>query len=887
MSGRARPPRLARAILSRALPPDAHEFVTGDLDEEFASRRLSSSPSRAAFWYWSQALRSAWHTRRQESVMPRSRVSLQQILASIVGDARIAVRALRRARGYTTAAVLTLALGVGASIAIFSAVNEVMLRPLPFAAPDRLAMLWESNAERDWHQVHAAPANVADWRERARSFTDIAMLNDSTSAVSLGGGSEPAQVIVAQVSGNLFDVLGARPFLGRTFREDETFEAGRVVLSHRLWQRQFAADPAIVGRTIRLDGRSHEVIGVMGPAFRYEIANPDLWTTMPNLAARQGTVWFRRAHVVRAVGRLKPDVSFAQARAELTAISLDLEREYPDTNVGMRGGLTPLKTYLVGDERRTTLLLLLGAVGLLQLIACFNVANLTMGRGVARRSEVAVRAALGAGRRRLVRQMLTESLVLAGVGTALGVGLGYAGLQAITAVSPPELEGLVFRADWRLLTFVVALAAGSAVLFGTWPAWRASTVDAAGSLRDGTRTGSAGRSRLLAANGLVAFEIAIAVLLVVAAGLMVRSLDELRRVPLGVDTANVLTFQLHPASGTYPDDDARVAFAERLVERMATIPGVVTAGISRGLPLTGYAWSSDFTIDRWAPDQFGIDVRHREATPGYFAALKIPVIDGRLFDDSDLAPGRNVPVVVNRAFAERYFPTESPVGRRIVFDRQPTERSHWYPIVGVVDNERKALTMAAQPEIIAHLRGDPPATFTFVLRTAVPPLSVVSTVRSAIGEMDREAPLLAVRTMDEVVYASRATERFVMLLLGAFAVSALLLAAVGVYGVANQAARARTREVGIRLALGAPGASIVRRFVARGTAFVGVGLAVGMAGALAGSRLLESFLFNVNPRDPLTLVVVTVVIAGVALAANVWPTWRATHVDPVTVLRSE
>jgi predicted permease len=739
--------------------------------------------------------------------------------------------------------------------------------------------------ERDWHQVHAAPANVEDWRTRLTSFAGIAFLNDFTSEMPLGGGREAGQVVVAQVSGNLFEVLGAAPLIGRTFRDSETYEDGRALLSHRVWQQQFSGDPSIVGRTIRLDGKPHEVVGVMGADFDFAITKADVWTTIPFLARRRGTPWFRRAHLVRPIGRLAPGATFDQARAELDAVALDLEREYPDLNKSMRAGLTPLKTFLVGDDRRTTLVLLLGAVGLLQLIACANVANLTLGRAVGRRSELALRAALGAGRGRLIRQLLTESAMLAAGGTLLGLALGFAGLEGIASMSPPELEGLVFRADWRLVLFVVGLGAASALIFGAWPAWRASRVDASGALADSTRTTSGGRRRTFATNVLVAGEIAIAVLLVVSAGLMVRSLDQMRRVPIGADTSNVLTFRIAPPTGTFTTDDARAAFAAQLEERIASLPGVRAVGVGRGLPLTGYAWSSDFTIDGWRPDQFGIDVRHREATAGYFTALGVPVLQGRLFERADVGPDRPYPVLVNRAFAERYFPGSSPVGRRVTFDRVPEAGSHWYPIVGVVENERKVLTMEPEPEIIADLASDPPGVFTYVVKTAVPPLSLTAAIRAEVASLDPETPLMEARTMDAVAREARAPERFVMLLLVVFAIAALVLASVGVYGVASQAARARTREVGIRLALGAPGASIVRGLAARGARFIALGIAAGVAGAVAGGHLLASLLFRVDPRDPLTLGAVTIVIGAVAMASTVWPTWKATRIDPVSVLR--
>jgi putative ABC transport system permease protein len=464
--------------------------------------------------------------------------------------------------------------------------------------------------------------------------------------------ADPVQAAATRVSGNTFDVLGVPPLLGRTFRDDETFTPGLAMLSHHTWQRHFASDQTIVGRSIRLDGRPHEVVGVMGPAFDYPFSDADVWVTFAGMEARQQSIWWRQAHVVRPFARLAPGATFDQAAAELTTIAADLEREYPQTNSGMRAGIGSMQTFLVGD-RRATLLLLLAAVGVLQLIACANVANLMLGRAVGRQQELAVRAALGAPRGRLIRQTLAESLVLAGGGTLLGLALGVAGLQAIASLSPPELDALVFRVDWRLAAFAAGLCVASAILAGVWPAWRSARVETTRHLADHSRSGTSGRTRLLAANSFVAFEIGLAVLLVVGAGLLVRSLDQLRRIDPGVDTSNVLTFQVHPSSGTFTSDGARAQFAVDFTQRLERLPGVVTAGAGRGLPLTGYSWTSDFTIDRWAPDQFGTDVRHREATPEYFTALRVPIMQGRLFGEQDLAAGAPVPVVGNQAFADR------------------------------------------------------------------------------------------------------------------------------------------------------------------------------------------------------------------------------------------
>ncbi|MEZ5318275.1 MAG: ADOP family duplicated permease [Vicinamibacterales bacterium] len=852
--GSPRPPRLARWLLGRLLPPEATEYVAGDLDEEWLRYRRPAGRVRAWAWYWAQTMRSILDTRDTEVSMtptPDRVPGPGARLVALAGDLRFAWRTLRRSPGYAAAALLTLGIGIGASVAIFSAVNDVLLRPLPFPDPSRLGALWESNVQRDWHQVEAAPANIEDWRARTTTFSDIAFANGFPQAVSLMTDEGPARAVVAEVSGTLFQVLGVPPMLGRTFRDDETYQPGLVVLSYATWRLHFGADPSIVGRTIRLDGRPHEVIGVMGPEFVYPISEADVWRTPAAMGARRQSIWWRQAHVVRPIGRLAPGASFAQADAELRAISADLEREHPDTNTGMVGGVTPLRTFLAGD-RRATLLLFLGAVGVLQLIACANLANLMLARATGREQELAVRAALGAGRARLVRQTLVESLLLAAGGTAIGLALGVAGLQAIAAVSPADLAGVAFHLDVRMAAFAIGLCLASAMLGGLWPAWRGTRVDPVRHIRDGARSGTAGRERLFAANAVVAFEVAMAVLLVSAAGLLVRSFDRIHRIDPGVDVSHVLTFQVHPSTGEFPNAGARAGFGINFAREIQTLPGVEVAGVGRGLPLTGYAWSSDFTIEGWGPGRFGLGVRHREEMPEYFQALRVPLVAGRMFDDRDLAPDAPVPVVVNQAFVDRYFPDASPVGRRVTFDREATADSYWYPIVGVVGNERKDLPTAPVPEIIAHLRGDVPSTLTFAVRTAVPPLSIVPQIRDVLASYDREAPLLAVRTMEQVAAEASAPARFAMTLFGAFAVAALLLAAIGVYGVANQAARARTREVGIRIALGAQGPTVVRQLMRRGAWFCGAGLAAGLAGVLAFSGLLESRLYEVDARDPAT-----------------------------------
>lgn len=801
---------------------------------------------------------------------------------------RLVLRGLLKRPSFTLLVLGTLGVGIGATTAIFSAVNEVMLRPLAVRDPSRLVMLWESNEERGWHQVQVAPANALDWREQVSAFEDVALVNETPLSRGLSAtGTATVPVTAVELSGNALSMLGARPMLGRTFRMDETWAdaAPVVVLGHDVWLSQFHADSGIVGKSIRLDGTSYEVIGVLAGGFKYPVTNTDLFVTFRWTAARRASIWFRQAHVERAIARLKPGVSLAQASQELAGVSTRLAAQYPNTNRGMKAGMTPLHRFLVGD-RRLSLLLLLGAVGLLQLIVCANVANLMLARALTRRQELAVRSALGAGRRRLLWEVLGESLAFAVLGSIIGLTLGVYGLDAIQAMRPDGLPDLVFRLDWRMLAFTAALAVTSAMLAGIHPALVSSRIDVQAQLAEGGRTGSAGRSGLLAAHALTAFEVAVAVILVAGAGLLVRSIGKLRDVDPGVNMDNVLTFEVSPPSGIYHSDPEKLVFAQRFLERIERIPGVVNAGAARVLPFTGPGWSSDFTMEGWPTDRYGVEVRHFEASAGYFRALQVPLLEGELLPDQ-LLPDRPRPVLVNKAFVDRYFPGESPLGRRVTFDRVPDSTSWWYTIIGVVGNERMELASETPPQIIGHLSSDTPGNMQYVVKTTTSPSGLVPQVRAALAAIDPEVPLRRVRTMNQVALDALAADRYLMVLLGVFAVVALGLAVVGVYGVAAQAARARTREIGIRLALGATTRDVLRTLMTRGLGFVAVGVAAGIGGALASGRVLGRLLFRVEPTDPLTLASVAALLFIVAVAAIIAPARKATRLDPRDVLTVE
>ena len=881
------PPAIARLLLRLSVRGAGKEFILGDLDEEYRRYVLPKIGSRMARrWYWSQAIRTASQY-RTPSRASRTRRKGSAFMSTLLVDLRFALRVMRRAPGFATLVVLTLGLGIGANAAIFSVVNEVMLRPLTFADPDRLVVLWESNVERGWEQVHAAPANVADWRERVSGFADVASYNSDERGATLTGQGAAVYVTVGVVSGNLFSVLGVHPGLGRGFTMDETWAESQPValMSHGMWQRQFGGDSTIVERTILLDGVSHEVVGVMPDGFTYQFNEAELWVPFRWTVARRESIWFRQAHVVRAVARLAPGVTHEQALGELQGVAAQLRSEYPQLNRSMDAGLTPIHRYLVGD-RRLPLALLFGAVILLQLIACANVGNLLLARAVGRRQELAVRSALGAGRSRMARQLLTESMAIAGIGAILGLALGAGLVRWMASLQPPNLPALAFHIDWRVVTFTFVVTVGSALLFGLAPMIRTVRLDLTGDLGHGSRGGSGNPRHRRAAGSFTVVQLALAVMLVIGAGLMLRSLVELRQVESGVDPTSVLTFAMTPPSGSYPTDRARADFTIRVVDRLRTIPGVREAGAVRQLALQGGGWTSDFTVEGWGPDEFGIEVKHREATPGYFRSLAVPVLAGQLFPQR-LTPGEPVPVVVNRAFVEQYFPDNSPVGRRITYNRIPDENSYWYTIVGVVGNERHRVADPPHPEIIAHLRGDMPGTPRIAIKTSVDPLSLVPAVRAAVAELDPDVPLVSVQTMADVVGAATARERFLVNLLGAFAVLALGLACVGVYGVAAEAARSRMREVGIRMALGASESDIVRGFLHRATGVIAVGLGLGLAGAVAGTRLMSSLLYGVGATDPVTFIAVPLLLTAMVLVSSYLPARRASAVDPVTVLRAE
>ena len=810
-------------------------------------------------------------------------------LEELVADARYTVRTMRRTPALAGAAILTLALGVGANTAIFSAVNAVILRPLPFSNPDQLYMLWEENPERGWYKQVAAPANMLDWKEQVAAFRGVMAYSDAFGSSTLTDGGEPTTVLPVQATGDFFSVLGARAALGRGFTDAETWQTGQriAVLSHHLWRDRFGSDPKIIGRTIQLDGAPVQVVGVMPASFAFPSEKADLWQPLGWSPDRRARVSFRRAHYLNVIARVKPDVTPEIANAQLQAVVKRLQNDYPQTNKLMGAGMTPLHEFLVGDTR-LPLLVLLGAVGLLLLIACANVGNLMLVKAAGQEREAALRLALGAGRRRLIRQALTESLVMSLVGGLAGVALGWWGTRALQAIQPQGmLRVSQFDFDWVVLGYVLAITTVSGVLFGIAPALWASRRLPLDALKGGGRGGSDSRRIRHWGERLVIGEVALALMLSVGAGLLVRSLMQLQNVDPGFDPNGVLTARLALPESKYDTGEKVLTFFTRLEERLRATPGVQSVGGVSQLALDNSGYSSDFIVEGWPAGKYGNEVVHRRVTPQYFKTMKTAVIAGRDFTPDDRANGPPV-VIINEALARKHFGAEDPIGKRIVFDRNPDSTSVWNTIVGVVKSQHQTkLSLEPSIEVFEPLSQSPTNGMFMVLRTSGDPASLGPALRRTVAELDRSLALESIRTMNAVRSVSLARERFVTTLLFLFASVGLALAVVGVYGVMAQMARRRVREMGIRLALGAQANDVRWMVVRNGLRLVVLGLVIGTAGALVATRAMQALLFGVATRDPLTFLSVPVVLVLTALLATWIPATFASRADPATALRAE
>lgn len=796
-------------------------------------------------------------------------------------DFRYGLRMLWKSPAFTLVAVLALALGIGANTSIFSVVNAVLLRPLPFAKPDRLVMVWEHSPRTGKTNV-ANPINFLEWRARNHSFERIAALVQVP--FNLSGDGEPEQVQGMLVSDGYFEILGAQAMLGRTFTPEED---GRghdrvVILSQGLWQRRYGSDPKILGRAITVNNGTLTVVGVMPSGFRFPDTKAELWSPM----AIDRAPAMRTGRYLWTVARLKPGASIGSAQADMDVIAKELERERPDFDAKWGITVVSLREQAVG-EVRPALLILLGSVGFVLLIACANVANLMLIRAGARGREIAIRASLGAARWRIVRQLLVESLTLAAAGGTLGLMIAVWLTDALVAAMPESISIYNVTAvslDRNVLLFTLALSVLTGVLFGVAPALGASRVDLHDALKEGARGSGGGRSGLRSA--LVVVEVALSVVLLIGAGLLIRSFLRLAAVSPGFEPEKTLTMRMTLFGSAYRTDQKVVDFTQQILERVRRLPQVRAAGTIHFLPLSGLLSATGFWVDGRPTPQHGDEpvAVTLVITPGYFSAMGVPLIRGRTFTERD-RDGAPLTVIVNQALARKYFPNENPVGRRLFIQ---WGRKTPYEIVGVVGDVRhRGLEREPEPTLFLSDFQEPNGLVSLVVRTAGDPMQVAATIEKEIHSVDPVLPISEVRTMDYYLSSSVSKPRFNTLLLGSFAGLALLLAAIGIFGVISYSVAQRTHEIGIRVALGASGGSVVSMVLRQGLFLTLAGVALGLAGAFALTRLLATLLFGVTATDPITFAAVAVVLGAVALVSSYIPARRATKVDPTVALRYE
>ncbi len=804
-------------------------------------------------------------------------------METLCQDLKYGARQLARSPGFTAVAVLTLALGIGANTALFSVVNAVLLRPLPYQQPDRIVTLWQENQKLGTLE-EVSPPNFLDWQERSRSFEAMALIQPY--GLDYAGDGEPESLRASLVTEGFFRALGVNPLVGRPFSPQE-YQPGSsnvVVLSYGLWQRKFGGDPAIVGRVLRLDERPHTVVGVMPPEFQFP-PKQEIWA--PQVLTEQDRQ-LRGPNYYTTIARLQPGATLEQAQAEMRAIGTQLAREYPRTNAGFTVGVVPLADHLVG-EVRPALLVLLAAVGFVLLIACANVANLLIARGAERQAEFAVRAALGAGRWRLIRQMITESVLLAFMGATGGILLAFWGIDLIRALGPSDFPRLdKVGLDATVLGFTLGLSMLTALGFGLAPGWLLSALGSRQSLKESRRTASGGTTSSMVRRGLVVAQVALALVMLIGAGLLARSFLELLNVELGFQSARVLALQVFVYGNKYPSNSERLQFLESTLERLSALPGVEAAGATSFLPFVEAQIDIDskYTIGGHPvpAEEEAPTVNVTIVTPGYFHALQIPLLRGRVFSASDTTDAEPV-LLINEELARRHWPAGDPVGQEMTlrFGGSKPRR-----IVGVVGSVRhNGLQGAPLPEAFLPLRQNPFGSMTLLVRGAENPQALLPAVKSQVWAVDREMAIWSVAPMDQLISDSVAGRRFQLLLFGVLAALALVLATVGIYGVISLLTAQRTHEIGVRMALGAQPGKILGLVLRQGMTLAMLGIALGVAGALALTRFLSSFLFGVTPTDLLTFTGVTLVLAIVALVASWVPARRAARVDPMVALRYE
>ncbi|MDQ3119688.1 MAG: ABC transporter permease [Verrucomicrobiota bacterium] len=812
-------------------------------------------------------------------------------MSTFITDLRYAVRMLLKSPGFTLIAVVALALGIGANTAIFSVVNAVLLRPLPYKAPEELVWLWGTNPQNDIKQETASYPDFNDWRQQAQSFNGMAGF--ASSAPILGGTEgEPERLRAGVAIGDLFSVLGVEPALGRKFLPEENEEGKHrvVLLSHALWQRRFGGDPGIVSRQVMINNNQHTIVGVLPAAFQDplpgEAQRLEMWLPLSVTANMKQA---RRGDFLNVVARLKPGTTRQQAEAEMTGITAQLEKQYPNTNTGWGIIVQSMHETITGDVR-PALLVLLGAVSVLLLIACANVANLLLARATARQREIAIRAALGASRGRIIGQLLTENVLLSLCGGVLGLLFAYWGMDALLALNPgniPRLDSIGI--DRAVLLFTIGVSLVTGLVFGLAPALTVSKPQFNDTLKDGGRGGMEGGTARRLRSGLAVAEIALSFVLLVGAGLLIRSFLQLQDVNPGFSADHLLTVNLSLPAAKYPENQQVVNLYDQLLARLAVQPGVQSATVTTALPLAGGSEYAAFTVEGRIPARTDRqpDAESRIVGPDYFRALQIPLRKGRLLEERDATGAPDV-VVINETMTRKYFGGDDPIGKRITFGDAQAADAEWFTVVGIAGDVRGS-SLNAEPyaQVYGSYRQSPRRAMTVVLRTAGEPLALAAIVRQQVAALDPQQPLYNMRTAEQVLAASIARPRFNMLLIALLAGIALVLAGIGVYGVISYSVTQRTRELGVRMALGASAGNVLKLVVGEGMFLAGIGIAIGIAAAIGVSRIMASLLYGVTATDPFTFVSLALLLAAIAFVACYIPARRATKVDPMVALRYE
>ena len=808
-------------------------------------------------------------------------------MSTLLQDLRYAARSLSRSRGFTAVAVLTLALGVGANTAIFSVLQAIVLRDLPYREPDRLAVMWTWNVQQNLPDG-SSYLNFRDWKAQGQAFEQMAAyVRPEFTRATLTGSDSSERVHAGIVGPDFFEVLGTVPLLGRTFVPDDfKAESTAVVISHGLWRQRFAADPRVVGQTIQVDGRGVEIVGVMPPGFELPTADVQIWQPLffgPGWQEENS----RRSDGLIVMGRLSPSATIESARAEMDAIAARLRDQYPATNASLGVTTDPLIERVIAPTTERTLWLLFGSVACVLLIACANVANLMLARVVVRQHEFSVRAALGAGTTRMVRQVLTENVAVSLLAGTIAVLIAWLGILALRSWAAGVLPRAgTIELDAGVLLFALAAALGCGLLAGLPPALQLARARPANALREGGARLLGGRSGRRLHQGLVVAEIALAVMLLCGSGLLIQSFLRVQSADRGFDTQNVLLLQIDLPS-TYNSQDRVRSFFSDAMARIRALPDVVAAGAI-----------SDFFIHRQPDYRVALEgqpprlptdpappLTEDNVVPGYFEAMRIPLLRGRLLEERDLAPGADQVVVINEAMARRFWPGDDPIGKRLKYGLDPAANQPWKTVIGVVaDMRRQRLDEPAIPYMFQP--GVQPQ-MDIAVRAAGDPASIGDAIRAQLHELDPSAPPYGVLSVEQRLEQTVALRRFQTMLLAALAAVALVLSVIGAYGILQRLVAARTQEIGIRMALGANSAVVLRMVLAAGLWLAVAGLAIGLLGAVALSRVIASFLYETSPLDPLIYVAVIVVLLGVTLLAILMPARRAARVEPMAALRDQ